>query len=71
MFLVVAKCIGIASPFILKRIVNSLTLAAGVGGGTAVAAGGAAVAAFSLKRTILDVGLWGFSRVFSTVFLCY
>lgn len=63
LFLFVAKGIGIASPFILKRIVNSLT--------TAASAGGAALAAFSLKRTILDVGLWGLSRVLASVFLCY
>lgn len=62
-FLVLAKGIGIASPFILRRVVNSMTAAYG--------AAGAATAAFSLKRTIMDVGLWGFSRVFSSIFLCF
>ena len=64
-FLTVAKVIGIASPFILKNIVNSLTV--GMGAAGAVAAAGA----FSLKKTIINVGLWGFSRIFSSIFLCY
>lgn len=58
-----AKSAGIASPFILKRVVNSLTLTAG--------AAGTAAAGFSLSRTIRDVGLWGLTRVISSVFLCY
>jgi ABC-type transport system involved in Fe-S cluster assembly fused permease/ATPase subunit len=59
---VLAKSVGIASPFILKRVVNSLTLAG---------AAGKAATGFSLARTIGDVGLWGLTRVFSSVFLCY
>lgn len=72
-FLTIAKSIGIASPFILKNIVNSLTTAFGTAGGAgAVVAGGAAAAgAFSLKKTIFNVGLWGWSRIFSSVFLCW
>lgn len=62
-FLLLAKSVGIASPFILKRVVNSLTYAFGVAG--------ASTAAFSLKRTIMDVGLWGASRVFASIFLCF
>lgn len=62
-FLVIAKAAGIATPFLLKRVINSLTYASGVGA--------TAPAAVSLTRTIRDVGLWGFTRIFSSVCLCY
>jgi hypothetical protein len=71
-FLVIAKSIGIASPFLLKNIVNSLTVAFGTVGASTVASGAAVAAgAFSLKKTIWTVGLWGWSRIFSAVFLCW
>ena len=71
-FLVIAKSIGIASPFLLKNIVNSLTAAFGTVGASTVASGAAVAAgAFSLKKTIWTVGLWGWSRIFSSVFLCW
>ena len=65
--LVLAKGVGILSPFILKRVVNSMTYASG-GAGVATTA---AATAFSLRRTIIDVGLWGFTRTFASVFLCF
>lgn len=71
-FLVIAKSIGIASPFLLKNIVNSLTMAFGTVGASTVASGAAVAAgAFSLQKTIFTVGLWGWSRIFSSVFLCW
>ena len=76
MCLTFAKVISIGSPFILKRIVNSMAAAFGTVGGEAVAAGVGTVAVasggpFSLVKACGSIGLWGFSRIVSSMLLCY
>jgi hypothetical protein len=72
-----AKVISIGSPFLLKRIVNSMAAAYGtVGGGAVVAGAGGAVAMtaggpFSLAKACGSIGLWGVARMLSSMLLCY
>lgn len=71
-----AKVISIGSPFLLKRIVNSMAAAYGTVGGGAAAAGAGAVALtaggpFSLAKACGSIGLWGVARMVSSMLLCY
>lgn len=68
-----AKTFGIMSPFMLKRIVDSLTVGASIGvGGTATAAlAGAAGGSITLTKTIRNIGLWGITCVLSRILLCF
>ena len=67
-FLMLAKGIGMTSPFILKVIVNSMTAAFGSTAGTAAVAGASAGGVISaiggpmtLAKSIAGIGLWGFT----------
>lgn len=61
-FLIMAKGVGLTTPFILKRIVDTLTATTYMGG-----VGGPVL---PLAKVIQMIGLWGFTRVFSSICLC-
>lgn len=68
--LLVAKFVGISSPFILKSVVNGLTETYGraaVAGTTVAAASGSG---FTLAKVCGAIGLWGFTRLAQNTLLC-
>lgn len=67
-FLTVGKAIGIASPFILKYVVNMMMSVQTATAGASMAIAGSA---FSLNRAIGAVGLWGLSRLVTNTFMCF
>lgn len=72
--LLAAKTISMSSPFILKRIVNSMTAAytsANIVGGAGTLALAAAVPQSTLKRAAMSIGLWGLTKIVSSILLCF
>lgn len=69
MLLLLAKFVGISSPFILKGVVNGLTEtygSAAVAGATVSATAGR----FTLAKVCGAIGLWGFTRLAQNALLC-
>jgi len=66
--LTVGKAIGMASPFILKYVVNMMmkVQAPAVGAATVLVG-----SAFSLNKAIGMVGLWGLSKLVTNTLMCF
>jgi len=71
LLLILAKCISVTSPFILKTIVNSLAVVSADGGMAAAAGTVVAAKRFTLVKSLGSIGLWGLTRIASSVMLCY